>query len=90
MKNKIIEKRLALTEELAKLDYQLKHRQQFFSRAQVRCWRVRRRTVYNALFALPTDAQLQQGAKRINYSNSSKIKSRKHEVPKMPGLWSDV
>lgn len=82
-KNMIIVRREALEAELAKLDYQLKNSQQFYSRAQVRCWRVRRRTVYKMLFALPTDAQLQQGAKRVNYSNSSKIKSKKDEIRKM-------
>jgi hypothetical protein len=76
MKNKIIEKREALKASLETLDYQITHLRQHFSPQQVRCWRIRRRAIYKNLCNLPTEAMIQQGAKRINYSNSSKIKSK--------------
>lgn len=74
MKNKIIEKREALKAAIATLDYKIANLRQFFSPLQVRCWRINRRTLYNQLCNLPTERMIQQGAKRINYSNSSKIK----------------
>lgn len=81
MKNKIIEKREALKASIETLDYQMQHLKNHVSPMQIRCWRILRRKYYNTLMRLPTEADLQAGAKRINYSNSSKIK--KNETRKM-------
>ena len=76
MKNKIIEKREALKASLETLDYQIKTLKNHVSSEQLRCWRIRRRNLYNQLCRLPTEVMIQAGAKRVNFSNSFKIKKR--------------
>lgn len=73
MQNKILLKRQALEASRETLNYKIKHLNMFYSREQVRCWRIQRDKIVAELRALPTEAQLQQGAKRINYSNSLKF-----------------
>lgn len=73
MRNKIIDKRTALEAALSTVRYQIKHLRKFYSREQVRCWRVRRNSLIAQLKALPTEKQIQAGCKRVNYSNSSKF-----------------
>lgn len=72
MKNKILEKRASITEAIATLKYQIKHLRIHYSKEQVRCWRIRRYNLERQLESLPTEEQLQRGAKRVNYSNSTK------------------
>lgn len=73
MKNKILLKREALEASISTLTYQIVNLRIHCSKEQVRCWRVHRYNLKIQLAALPTEKQLQQGAKRVNFSNSSKI-----------------
>jgi len=45
----------------------------YYSKEQVRCWCVNRYSLKKQLEGLPTEQQIQKGAKRINYSNSTKF-----------------
>jgi hypothetical protein len=75
MKNKILLRRQALEAAHATVNYKIANLKHLFSRQQVRCWYIYRDRLVWELKQLPTEEQLQQGAKRVNYSNSSKIKS---------------
>lgn len=75
MKNKIIERRAALEAALETVRYQIKNLKKYYSREQVRCWYVHRDKLIKDLAKLPTEEIIQRNAKRINFSNSSKIKT---------------
>jgi len=70
MKNKILLKRAALEAAIETLTYQIDHWRQWSSKAQIWVWRVRRYNLRKQLETLPTEKMLQEGAKRINYSNT--------------------
>jgi hypothetical protein len=74
MKNKIIERRAALEAALETVRFQIKNLKKHFSKEQVRCWYVHRDSLLKSLAKLPTEEIIQRNAKRVNYSNSSKIK----------------
>lgn len=76
MQNKILLKRQALEASRETLNYQIRNLNMYYSREQVRCWRIQRDKIVAELRALPTEAQIQQGAKRINFSNSLKYNSK--------------
>jgi hypothetical protein len=86
MKNKILERRAALEAAHETLNYQIKHLKKFYSREQVRCWYVNRDRIVWTLDHMPTEEQIQKDAKRINFSNSSKIKShaKKYNTTTVP------
>lgn len=74
MKNKIIERRAALEAAHGTVNFKIKELKKFFSREQIRCWYIQRDRIVWELNQLPTEEMLQRDAKRINFSNSSKIK----------------
>lgn len=75
-KNLIIVRRQTLAAALETVRYKIKHLQNYYSREQVRCWFRERNKIVRELRYLPTDEQIQAGAKRVNFSNSSKIQKR--------------
>lgn len=72
MKNKILLRRQALEAAHATINYKIKNLKHLFSREQVRCWYINRDRIIWELRQLPTEEQIQQGAKRVNFSNSTK------------------
>jgi hypothetical protein len=72
VKNKILLRRQALEASLETVRYKIKNLKPFFSRQQVSCWYIYRDKLIWELNQLPTPEQIQQSAKRINYSNSLK------------------
>lgn len=73
MQNKILLRRQALEAAHETINYKIKNLKQFFSREQIRCWYIQRDRLVWELRRLPTPEQIQQNAKRINYSNSLKF-----------------
>lgn len=72
MKNKILLRRQALEASRETLNYKIQNLRHLFSREQVRCWYIQRDRIVWELNHLPTEQMIQKGAKRINYSNSTK------------------
>lgn len=72
MKNKILERRRTLEAARDTLNYKIRTLNIYYSREQVRCWRIQRDKIVKELRALPTEAMIQANAKRVNYSNSTK------------------
>lgn len=70
MKNKILLKRASLIAAIETLNYKINHLSQFFSKPQIRCWKQEKKVLQFKLGNLPTEKQIQDGAKRINYSNT--------------------
>lgn len=70
--NKILLKRKALEAALETIRFKIKHLQKYYSREQVRCWYVERNNLVRHLHGLPTEKQIQQSCKRVNFSNSFK------------------
>jgi hypothetical protein len=76
MQNKILLRRAALEAAHATVNYKISELKKFFSREQIRCWYIQRDRIVWELKRLPTPEQIQQNAKRVNYSNS--LKFNKH------------
>lgn len=73
MQNKILVKRKTLQSSIELLSYKIENLRIYYSKEQVRCWRVNRYNLKQELAKLPTEEQIQKNAKRINYSNSTKF-----------------
>ena len=72
IKNKILLKRQALEAARDTVNFQIANLKPWYSRQQIRCWYIQRNKIVADLAKLPTEAQIQQDAKRVNYSNSTK------------------
>jgi hypothetical protein len=73
MKNQILVRRASLRATIATLDYKIANLQKFFSEVQVEHWKKMRDTFQRDMDALPTEQQIQEGVKRINFSNTMAI-----------------
>lgn len=72
MQNKILLRRAALEAAHETINYKIKNLKKFYSREQIRCWYIQRDKIVWELRHMPTAEQIQQNAKRVNYSNSLK------------------
>lgn len=85
MRNKIIERREALEAALLTVRYQIANLQKYFSKEQVRCWRIRRDSIIKQLRNLPTVAQVKQDAKNLTALKKQILKPipKRNEIRKM-------
>ena len=80
MENKIITRRRTLEEALATVRYQIANLQKFYSKEQVRCWKIRRDSLIKQLDGLPTVEQVKANAK----SHTALMKQILKPIPKRP------
>lgn len=73
MRNKILIRRASLTASIAMLNYQIQMLSPHFTDVEVNHWIDRHRALTLELESLPTEEKIQENAKRVNYSNSTKF-----------------